>query len=268
MAKNKINRLANTKGQKKWRFTQYVTNERSVRDIAKQLGTYPNAVRRALIKDGVKLRSRSAAQALALTSGRARHPTGGSERPPETKIRISEGVAKDWAEADAKKLRSRSEIAKKQWNKMSQAERETLRAAAAEGVRRTSKEGSKLEKSLQRDLINAGYTVYFHRDDIIPDPKLQIDLFVPEVQTAIEIDGPSHFLPIWGEDKLQKNIRSDLKKTGLLLIHDMCIIRVKHLHKNVSAKLERDVFKAVQIALEKIRKKIPVKHKRLIEIEV
>ena len=114
MAKKKTNRLANTEAQKKWRFTQYVTKERSIGDIAKQLGTYPNAVRRALIKDGVKLRDKSQAQASALKSGRARHPTAGSERPPETKIRISEGVAKDWAESDEEKLSVRSKTAKKQ----------------------------------------------------------------------------------------------------------------------------------------------------------
>lgn len=253
---------------KKWRFKQYVTKERSIADIARELETYPNAVRRALIKDGVELRDKSAAQASALKSGRARHPTAGSERSPETKLLISEGVAKDWAEADEEKLRSRSEVAKKQWDRMSKKEQEALRAAAAEGVRRTSKEGSKLEKSLRDSLTNAGFTVYFHRDDVIPNPRLQLDLFIPEVRTVIEIDGPAHFLPIWGEEKLRKNIRSDLQKTGLVLLHNMCIIRVKHLHKNVSAKLERDVFKAVQKTLEKIRRKVPAKGKRLIEIEV
>jgi very-short-patch-repair endonuclease len=252
----------------KWRFKQYVTKERSIADIASELGTYPNAVRRALIKDGVELRNKSAAQASALKSGRARHPTAGSERPPETRVRISEGVAKDWAEADEEKLRARSEIAKEQWDQMSKDEQEALRAAAAEGVRRTSKEGSKLEKSLRDNLTKAGFTVYFHRDDIIPNPKLQLDLFIPEVRTVIEIDGPAHFLPIWGDEKLKKNIKSDLQKTGLVLSHNMCIIRVKHLHKNVSAKLERDVFKAVQKTLEKIRRKVPAKNKRLIEIEV
>jgi very-short-patch-repair endonuclease len=264
----KTNRLADTKAAKKWRFTQYVTKERSIADIARELGTYPNAVRRALIKDETELRSKSAAQALALKSGRAQHPTEGTERPPETRKLISEGVAQDWAESDEEKLRLRSDAAKRQWDAMSREEQEALRAAAAEGIRRTSKEGSRLEKSLLRDLTKAGMKVYFHRDDIIPHPRLQLDLFLPELKTVIEIDGPSHFLPIWGEDKLQRNIKADLTKSGLVLFHGMCMIRIKHLHKNVSAKLERDVFEAVTKTLNKIRVKFPVKTKRLIEIEV
>ena len=44
---------------------------------------------------------------------------------------------------------------------------------------------------------------------------------------AIEIDGPSHFLPVWGEDALKKNISYDQKKQGLILGRGLTLIRIK-----------------------------------------
>ena len=42
--------------------------------------------------------------------------------------------------------------------------------------------------------------------------RLEIDLYVTDLQTAIEVDGPSHFEPVWGEENLIKNQRSDKQK--------------------------------------------------------
>ena len=47
--------------------------------------------------------------------------------------------------------------------------------------------------------------------------NLEIDLFIPALKTAIEIDGPAHFLPIWGQQSLERHIRADAQKAGLLI---------------------------------------------------
>ena len=44
---------------------------------------------------------------------------------------------------------------------------------------------------------------------------------------AIEVDGPSHFAPVWGEQSLQRNIEYDKKKTGLILGKGYKLIRIK-----------------------------------------
>ena len=56
---------------KKWCYEQYWTLERSIGDIAKELDTYPNKVRRALKSHEIKVRDKGSAQAVALKSGRS-----------------------------------------------------------------------------------------------------------------------------------------------------------------------------------------------------
>jgi very-short-patch-repair endonuclease len=214
------------------------------------------------------LRDKGTAQRAALKSGRAQHPTEGKKRPPDVRVRISESVAHDWQNLSKEKLQERSEVAKRQWQQMSQDERDALLKAANEAVREASKHGSRLERSLMKGLKNQGYVVDFHKQGLIPNVKLQIDMYLPTLGVAIEVDGPSHFLPIWGEENFQRNIASDAEKTGLLLTQGLVIIRVKHLQRSVSAKLERDTLSAVLDELHKIEKKKPTKHNRLIEIEV
>jgi very-short-patch-repair endonuclease len=43
---------------------------------------------------------------------------------------------------------------------------------------------------------------------------------------AIEIDGPSHFLPVWGEEVLNKNKKYDQKKEGLIIGKGWKLIRI------------------------------------------
>lgn len=59
---------------------EYVEKKRSTHDIAEECYTYPNKVRRMLIKYGITLRDNSEAQSQALASGRRKHPTKGKKR--------------------------------------------------------------------------------------------------------------------------------------------------------------------------------------------
>jgi very-short-patch-repair endonuclease len=240
--KSQINRIIRLYEQEGW----------SIQLIADEYNTYKNKIRRALLSQGVSLRSHSEAQKLE-----------------EEKIRISDSMATFWEDISEEELERRSRMAKEQWANMTEEQREALMKASNEAIRLASVEGSKLEKSLEKGLTNAGFVVEYHREGLIPNKRLQIDMFVPEVATAIEIDGPSHFLPIWKDEAaLQKTIKADLEKSGLLIQSGFVVIRVKHMHKNVSAKLMRDVNTRVIEALEKIRKRKPPKTQRIINIEV
>ena len=73
-------------------LAEYLANRRSTYDIARALGCHPNAVRRALVRHGIPPRTRSAAQAAALASGRHPHPTRGRARTPEERRAIGDGV--------------------------------------------------------------------------------------------------------------------------------------------------------------------------------
>ena len=252
----------------------YVNQSCSTYVIAQKYNTYPNKIRRLLIKNGVELNDKSTAQKKALASGRSKHPTEGIKRSEGVKIKISEGVYDHWQTLTDAERELRVEKARQQWDAMSELERQALRDAAARAVREASKKGSKMERFLLDKLTLEGYNILFHQTGLIPRNGLEIDLFVPELKVAIEIDGPAHFLPIWGETPaekqqiLQKHIKADAHKTGLLLSQGFVVIRVKHLTKSLSEKHKRDVLERVIVELEKIRKKFPSKTKRYIELEV
>jgi len=246
----------------------YVDDKASTYVIAEKYNTYPNKIRRTLKKLGIELNTRAEAQSLAIASGRAKHPTEGKPRPKEIREKISEGVFKNWQNLSEEEKQERVDKAKLQWYNMTEQERIALRKVAAEAVRQAAKDGSKMEVFLCKALNEYGYDVLFHKTGLIPNENLEVDLFLPDINVAIEIDGPSHFFPIWGEDNLQKHIKSDSKKSGLLLTYGFMVIRIKHLTKNLSEKNKRDVFNSLLPILQKVKKKFPPKGKRYIELEV
>ena len=252
---------------KNWLFEQYWTEDRSCEDIANELNTYRHKVRRALIKMGIALKDQSAAQTSALKSGRRKHPTKGTKRPESVRVSISNSVANKWSNLEPEELARRSQLGRLQWEAMSVEERERLMKAATEAVLKAAKEGSKLEKFLRVELTKAGYVIEYHKNDF-PNEKLQIDLFLPALSVAVEIDGPSHFLPIWGDEKLQHTIESDQKKTGLLLNMGIVVIRIKYPAKSVSQKIQRDILATLLAQLSEVQTHFPDKANRLIELEV
>lgn len=73
---------------------EYVEAKKSARVIAEQLtaegvNTYHTLVQRALKHYGFLVRDKSAAQAEALKTGTAKHPTKGKRRPDEVRNQIS-----------------------------------------------------------------------------------------------------------------------------------------------------------------------------------
>ena len=105
-----------------------------------------------------------------------------------------------------------------------------MQKLAIKAVRKTSKEGSKLEKFILNGLLQNGYKVDFHKEQLLSNTKLQLDIFLPVLNIAIEIDGPSHFAPVWGDDALAKNQDYDQKKAGLLIGKGIKLIRIKQEH--------------------------------------
>lgn len=252
----------------------YVNQDVSTYIIAKKYNTYPNKIRRILLKNGVQLDDRSKAQKKALEAGRSIHPTQGKQRSEETKIKISDGVHKNWDGISEETRKMRVDKAREQWNNMTVQQQEDLRKAAAEAVRQTAKEGSQMERFLNSELPKHGWDVIFHKTGLIQNSNLELDLFIPSLNTVIEIDGPSHFFPIWGKTDverqalLQRNIQSDAQKSGLLLANGFVIIRIKHLTKSLSLKHKRDVLAKVLELLRDIHNNFPEKGDRYIEVEI
>jgi very-short-patch-repair endonuclease len=93
-------------------------------------------------------------------------------------------------------------------------------------------------------------------------------MYIPSLKTIIEVDGPSHFLPIWGEEKLRKQIKADVNKTGLILSKGYVIIRIKNLADSVCLADREKLRLDILDRLGTIEKSFPSKSERYIEIEI
>ena len=154
---------------KEYIIDQYVNQKKSTYEIAQDIGTYPNKIRRTLNTLGVDLRDRSSAQTVAIETGRHEHPTRGKKRTEAEKIASSNGMSHFWDNMEETERERRSKISKEQWASMSEEDKANLRRLAAEAVRKASKEGSKIEKFICEGLTGAGYDVIFHKKGLIPN---------------------------------------------------------------------------------------------------
>lgn len=236
-------------------------------EIAELGNSYPNKIRRLAKKLNIASRDKKDAQSNALKNNRHPHPTKDKGHRQESKIKISDKMSdyyENISQADRDKL---VEDAKKRWSKKSAEEIRDMREAANAATRRAAKEGSMLEKYLLLGLINNGYRPQFHKEHFVIREKLQIDIFIGELNVAIEIDGPTHFRDIWGEDTLRKNQIRDNQKSGLLLQKGYAIIRVKQT-KDLSDKHKRTILKLLLEKLAEIKTKFPPVGNRIFTIEV
>jgi very-short-patch-repair endonuclease len=246
----------------------YTKQNKSTYEIAEELNTYPNKIRRVLIKNGVDLKGKSEAQKNAIENGKAIHPTKGKNRSQEEKIKISSGIKNYWSNMDEKTYKEKVDKSKKRWENMSEQQKTLMLDSAIKAIQVAGKEGSKLEKFLYEAITHGGYAVEFHKKYLIQNEYLEIDMYIPSLKTIIEVDGPSHFLPIWGEEKLRKQIKADVNKNGLILSKGYVIIRIKNLSDSICLSDREKLRLDILDRLSTIEKSFPSKSERYIEIEI
>jgi very-short-patch-repair endonuclease len=244
----------------------YINQNKSFADIAHEYNTYPNKIRRDAISLKIPIRDKSDAQKNALKTGKHKHPTKGSKRNELTKQKIGMGVMTSWENLTSKELADRKRKCKEAWENLDDNVKQNITKSANNAVRKASKTGSKLESFLLNRLLEDGYKIEFHKEQTLSNTKLQIDLFVPSISTAIEVDGPSHFLPVWGEDALQKNIAYDQKKEGLILGRGMVLIRIKQT-KDFSKTRATIIYNRLVDIIKQISSQFPTADNRKFLIE-
>ena len=230
---------------------EYHDNNKSFSQLAEEYGTYPNKFLRAAKKLGIKIKDKSESQLAALNSGRATHPTEGTIRSSETKEKISDKVSDSWSKITTKERKRRARVSKDQWENMSEADKQNLLTKAHKAIRETSTGGSKLEKAMLEYLLGLGYDVQFHKEQFLVNDKLQLDLFLPSNNIAIEIDGPSHHSAVWGDKAYRQVQNADAKKDGLIIGRGLTLIRVKQV-KPYSQKNERELLKVTAKMIKKV----------------
>ena len=72
---------------------------------------------------------------------------------------------------------------------------------------------------------------HFKKLKVVPNDKTaigkELDIFLPEINAAIEVDGPTHYDPIFGEEKLKKIQERDEIKNKLCDEKGILLIRIK-----------------------------------------
>lgn len=234
----------------------YVKDKLSLGEIAKRYGTYPNKVKRDLVKLGVKFRSKSDAQKLAIKTQRSHHPTRGIGHNEITKTKISNTVGEMWDNFTQEDLDYRTEIGRKHWKKKSRSKKRAFHKKALRKIHEAAKQGSKLEKFLRNKLIDAGYNVEFHKKHFIMQEDLHIDIFLPDLAIAIEVDGRSHIDPIWSQEEYNRSQLADQKKNGLLRLEGIKLIRIRY-KSSLSERYKRAIWKELNTRL-KGHEKLPL----------
>lgn len=219
----------------------------------------------SLLKEfGIPQRGRSESQQLSLKLGYRQHPTKGKHHSENVKKRISNTIVNTWEHKSDIEKQKVSETSKKNWNKRSKAAKEEFQRRSNESIRQSAKTGSKMEKFLYQDLQNAGIRVQYHEEHLVANENMQIDMVLPEYMLAIELDGISHFEPIWGQETFEKTQRSDTEKNGHLISNGFFVLRIKNNRKNLSQKIRRTIFEKVQEILQDLNSRT----EKLIYLEV
>jgi very-short-patch-repair endonuclease len=217
--------------------------------IAKRYNCSTSKITRILKKLGVKLRNASEAAKIALESGRSINPTKGKTHSEESKEKMSKNKEGYWATLSDEERQKIKDQAKTKWDQKSDAEKRQMQTKAGQALRLAGKKGSKAENYLVEALKNAGYIVEHHNKQLMAG-EFEIDILLPELSVVIELDGPQHFLPVFGEDRLAKTKISDQTKNGVLIASGYKVIRVKYIATKFNKTVGRNMFEAVQKTLK------------------
>lgn len=239
----------------------------SIRDIAGKSNLYPSKIQRILQRNGVELRSKKEAGKLAVENGKIKPPQQGKKLSEDEKLALSQMRAERWKSMSDVDRENFKKGAKERWAAKTDEERADIQQKAGQALRKASKEGSKLEKFLYSSLTKAGYYVTMHVKGLVTGEKYEVDLFLPKERIAIEIDGPQHFLPVYGRTNLEKTIEFDNIKNGALISRNIYVIRVKYLSKHNSDYINRKALEQIIENVEKIKNN-KVGESMLMEIEI
>lgn len=232
--------------------------------LAKEYGTYTQKIFRALKKMGTKFRDKSEAQKLALEQGRSDHPTEGKRMSPEQKRSLGVAISASYENSTQEDKERRSEAARNRYNARSDEDKAKLRRKASKAVLDSAVRGSKLERFLLDQLTNLGYAVVYHKKGFILNDNLEIDLLIPAMKVAVEVDGIFHYEDVWDNGSLAKTQFKDAEKNGLLLTAGYVVIRLSNLAKSCSQYYMRERLTALVKCLDEIKLSFPEESKRLI----
>jgi len=210
-------------------YEEYKVKERSTKSIAEEHSTYPNTIRRCLKKYGFEIRNKSQAQKNYIKKHGS--PMQGKTRTDEEKRKISEGLQQYWNSLDPeteKMLKSKmAESAKQQWESLSDYDKKKSIYKMHLASKNRMYSGCKNENTVAEMIRELGYRVDQRNKMYVPGKTFEIDIALVDYNIAIEWDGATHFVPIYGEEHLEKVIAKDEIKDVLLMHMRWYVIRCR-----------------------------------------
>lgn len=239
---------------------------KSIREVCSEVNSYPSEFYRFLKKNNVPIRSKSEVQKQALASGKQKHPTKGKVRKEDVRLKISQSLGDYWENLPDKEKEYYAALSKERWDNRTDKEKRDFQKSGVKAIRKAAEEGSKMEFFVIDKIKKAGFNTYHHKKKFLANVDLEVDILIPEIKVVVEVDGPSHQLPIWGDDAFAKRQSLDMEKNGLLLQNGYVIIRLKFNTNKISLYNKTKGVNEVIELLNSIKEKFPPKTKRYYEI--
>lgn len=201
----------------------------SMRDVAKKIGVPLATLSRFMKKAGIQSRDKAQAQKNYLTEHD--HQMKGRTHSSETKQKISRGLGEFWeslTEEQTEELKRKIGSAwKRKWAAMSEAERRLTMEELGHKAKETQGKGSRLERFIAEELRKRGYTVEERSTNYTTGKSFEVDVALPKERVAIEVDGPTHFKPVFGEEHLREQQERDKRKDEMILSSGYSVLRIR-----------------------------------------
>lgn len=201
----------------------------SLRKVSQTIGVSLATLSRFMKKYGIKTRDKASAQKNFLKTND--HQMQGRTHTAETKKKISHGLGDFWdglTDEEAEAVKSKIGAAwKRKWEGMSNNERQTMMEDLASKAKASQGDGSRLERYIAEQLRQRGYVVEERSTNYTAGKDFEVDIALPKQMIAIEVDGPTHFMPIHGEKALEKQQERDKRKDDLVMSTGYNVLRIR-----------------------------------------
>lgn len=207
----------------------YIDEGLSMRKVAAVVGAPLATLSRFMKKHGIITRSKAQAQKNYLKEND--HQMQGRKHTDETKKKISLGLGEFW---DGLSDDERDEVKRKigsawkrKWEAMSEQDRQIMMEGLSSKAKQAQGKGSRLERFIAEELRNRGYHVEERSTNYTAGKDFEVDLALPNEMIAIEVDGPTHFLPIYTNEHLEQQQARDARKDDMINAIGYSVLRVR-----------------------------------------
>jgi very-short-patch-repair endonuclease len=207
----------------------YLERGLSMRKVAEAVGAPLATLSRFMKKAGIAARDKAQAQKNFLKDND--HQMKGRKHSDETKKKISHSLGDFWDDlSDEEREEFKRKIGsawQRKWAGMSEVERKLMMEGLSNKAKEAQGKGSRLERFITEELRGRGYLVEERSTHYTGGKDFEVDLALPNEMIALEVDGPTHFLPIYGDEHLEQQQERDARKDEMINAVGYSVLRVR-----------------------------------------